>query len=100
MSPANRTYLQRRFLPAGSAYLALAAAFCNRQRFFVAAMIRFKPSGLIRRFVLDAFAVAGLGSDSPRSFAHLARCAAAILLRPAALIFRPFRGAGSETAAA
>jgi len=63
-------------------------------------MIRFKPSGLIRRFGLEAFAVAGTGFVSPRSFANIALCAAAILLRPAALIFRLLAGVASDAAAA
>ena len=58
-------------------------------------MIRFKPSGLIRRFGRGAFALAGPGFDSPRTRAHLAFCAIAILRRPAALIFRRLAGAGS-----
>jgi hypothetical protein len=98
--PRHRTYLQRGFLLAVGAYLAVAAAFCNRQRFFVAAMIRFKPSGLLRRFALGAFTLACRGSDSAPSFAHLALCAIAILRRAAALIFRPFRCIGSDAAPA
>jgi hypothetical protein len=63
-------------------------------------MIRFIPSGLILRFGFVAFILAGaVGSDSPRMFAHLALCAAVILLRAAALIFRRLRGAGSAVAA-
>ena len=97
MSPASPTYSQRGFLLVGGAYLA--AAFCNRQRFFVAAMIRFKPSGLIRRFGLGAFTLACAGFDSPRAFAHRAFCAAAILRRAAALVFRSLRGAGPDAGA-
>jgi hypothetical protein len=56
----------------------------------------FNPSGLILRFGF----VGAAGLDSPRVFADLALCAAAILLRAAALIFRPLRGVGSDTAGA
>jgi len=57
------------FFRAGPAFFAAAcalAAFANRQRFFVAAMILFKPPSLIRRF---GFADSGMAdSDSPRTF--------------------------------
>ncbi len=52
----------------GCALAALAAA----QRFFVAAMIRFIPSALMRRFAFGALAGAD-GSDSPRILAHRSR---------------------------
>jgi len=100
MSPASRIYLERGFLLAGGAYLALAAAFCNRQRFLVAAMMFRNPSALIRRFFLGTVAWAGPGFDSPRSFAHRAFCAIAILRRAAALILLRLRGMGSEAAGA
>jgi hypothetical protein len=67
---------------------ARAAAFCKRQRFFVAAMILFMPSALIRRL---GFEGSGAGSDgasiSPLILAHRASCASAIFLRDAALNF-------------
>src|SRR5208337_1474769 len=62
---------------------AFAAAFCNRHRFLVAAMILAIPSLLIRRFAFGALAGAD-GSDSPRIFAHLAFCAIAIFRLEAA----------------
>src|ERR1039458_9441673 len=52
---------------------AFAAAFCKRQRFFVAAMILFIPSSLIRRFAFGALAGAD-GSDSPLILAHRFLC--------------------------
>ena len=67
-----------------------ASAFCNRHRFFVAAIIRFIPSSLIRRFGFDGSGVAGAdGLDSPLIFAHLALCEIAIFRRTAALNFLP-----------
>src|ERR1039458_6699875 len=78
---------------------AFAAAFCKRQRFFVAAMILFIPSSLIRRFGLGASGVAGAGgSDSPLILAHRFLCAIAILRRAAAEILC-FRGVPSGLAA-
>jgi hypothetical protein len=76
---------------------AFAAAFCKRQRFFVAAMILFIPSSLIRRFAFGALAGAG-GSDSPLILAHRFLCAIAILRRAAAEILC-FRGVPSGLAA-
>jgi hypothetical protein len=58
-------------------------------------MTRFRPSGLILPFFLGAFTEGAADPDSLRIFAYLARCAAAILLRAAALILRRLRGAGS-----
>ena len=60
------------------------------------------PAFLADPLRFDAFAadLACPGPDSPRNFAHLALCAAAILLRAAALIFRRLRGVGSEAGAA
>ena len=56
--------LYRPFFVTGATFFAvapcaLAAALCNRQRFFVAAMILAIPSLLIRRLVFGAFGVAG-----------------------------------------
>ena len=63
-----------------------AAALCKRQRFFVAAMILFMPSALIRRLGLGGFAVVADGSSiSPLILAHRAFWAKAIFLREAAL---------------
>jgi hypothetical protein len=86
------------FLLSGVAYFTRAAAFCNRQRFFVAAMILFNPSGLILRFFFGVFMAGADDTDSLLALAHLALCAMAILLRPATLILRRFR-AGSGVAA-
>jgi hypothetical protein len=85
---------------ADGTYFAVAvfalAALANRQRFFVAAMIRFIPSGLICRFGFCVSGVAAtVGSDSPLSFAHRAFCAKAILLRDAGLNL--FRLAGTDS---
>src|SRR5215469_1583012 len=65
-----------------------AAARTAAQRFFVASIMRRRPSGLRRRFAfLGAEATA---SDAAPFFtaAHLLRCASAIRLRAAALIVR------------
>src|ERR1022692_3494456 len=56
--------LYRPFFLTGATFFAVApcafaAALCNRQRFFVAAMILAIPSLLIRRLVFGAFGVAG-----------------------------------------
>ncbi len=57
------------FFPAAD--FALVPAFCNRQRFFVAAMILFMPSSLMRRSGFSGSGVVGAdGSDSPRILAH------------------------------
>ena len=65
------------------------AAFVNRQRFLVAAIILFMPSALIRRFAFGGSGVVGAdSSDSPRIVAYRFRCAIAILRRPAAETLR------------
>jgi len=79
-------FLTATFFVAGAAFLLAVAtalaALANRQRFLVAAMIRFMPSALIRRFAFGAFGAAGVagadGSDLPLIVAHLAFCARAI----------------------
>ena len=77
-----------------------AAALCNLQRRFVAAMMFRSPSGLIWRFFLAGFALAGgADPDSPRTFAHLAFCAKAIRRLAAALIFLRLPGVASGVAA-
>jgi hypothetical protein len=52
-------FLAAIFFVAGAVFFAVEscalAAFANRQRFLVAAMIRFIPSALIRRFAFGAF---------------------------------------------
>ena len=60
--------------------LAAASAFCLRQRAFVAAIIRFIPSGLIRRFGFGGSGVADPASvaASPLCLAYLAFWAADI----------------------
>jgi hypothetical protein len=89
-----------RFVAACLLRLSRPSARFAAQRFFVAAMILFIPSGLILRFGLAASAWAGAGgSASPRIFAHLVFCANAIFRRTAALIFRRFFGADSGVAA-
>jgi hypothetical protein len=63
-------------------------------------MILRSPSGLIWRFFLAGFALAGgADPDSPRSFAHLAFCAKAIRRLAAALIVLRLRGVASGGAA-
>src|ERR1035438_1941198 len=64
---------------------AFAAALCNRQRFFVAAMILAIPSLLIRRLGFGAFGVAG---NVPLIAAHRFFCASAIRRRVAAVRLR------------
>jgi hypothetical protein len=64
-------------------YAFFAAAFANRHRFFVAAMILFIPSGLIRRFAFGAFFMTGAG-DVPLIAAHRFFCARAMQRRVAA----------------
>jgi hypothetical protein len=70
-----------------------AAARTAAQRFFVAAIMRRRPSGLKRRF---AFLGAGATASDTAPFftdAHLLRCASAIRFLAAALIVgRPFAG--------
>jgi len=76
------------FFPAtflGAASADFAAALCRRHRFFVAAMILFMPSALIRRLGLGVFSVAGGGAISPLTLAHRTFCARAIFFRDAAL---------------
>jgi hypothetical protein len=77
----------------GAAFFAVdgsaLAAFANRQRFFVAAMIRFIPSSLIRGLGFGASTAAGTdGSDSPLIAAHRFFWPAAIRRRAAAEILR------------
>jgi hypothetical protein len=72
------------FVLVGADFFAVAAcafaAFANRQRFFVAATIRFMPSSLIRRLDFGGSDVAAEtgGPDSPRIFAHR-RCWASFI---------------------
>ena len=71
-----------------SYFLDFAAARNAAQRFFVASIMRRRPSGLRRRFAfLGAEATA---PDAPPFFtaAHLLRCASAIRFRAVALIVR------------
>ena len=89
------------------AYADFRAALCKRQRFFVAAIILFMPSALIRRLGLGGF---DLGADrdslTPLILAHRACCAKAIFFRAATLNLRRRRrgisgaDAGSTRAAA
>jgi hypothetical protein len=59
----------------GRAALYLPAFFAAAQRFFVASIMRLRPSGLRRRFAFSA----GAGVVSSALFAaHLFRCASAI----------------------
>jgi len=76
------------------------AALCKRQRFFVAAMILFMPSALIRRLGFGGSGIAGAGgSILPVILAHRAFCARAIFLRDAAVNFLRLRtGASGMTA--
>src|ERR1017187_9922960 len=78
--------LYRPFFLTGATFFAVApcdfaAALCNRQRFFVAAMILAIPSLLIRRLGFGAFGVAG---NVPLIAAHRFFCASAIRRRVAA----------------
>jgi hypothetical protein len=73
------------------------AALTLAHRSFVAAMILAIPTLQIRRLGSGGSGVAD-GLDSPWIFAHLFRCASAILARPAALIFRRLRFLGSSVA--
>lgn len=93
-------FLTTAFLRAGAAFFAgaFAAAFCKRQRFFVAAMILFIPSSLIRRFGFVGSGVVD-GSDSPRIFAHRRFCDWAIFRLTAAENFLRLR-VGAPVAAA
>ena len=80
---------------------ALALCICRAfaQRFFVAAMIRARPSGLRRRFFLAAFAGAGAAVASALAFraaAHRFVCAAAMRLRAAGLKMRLGRDHGKS----
>ena len=78
----------------------LAAAGCRRQRFFVAAMILFMPSGLILRFGFGGSGVEGDGGSlSPLILAHRAFCARAIFFLAAALNFLRLPARGSEVTA-
>jgi len=77
----------------GTIFFAVAvcalAAFTNRQRFLVAAMIRFIPSALIRRLGFGGSTLAGAdGSDAPLIAAHRFFCPSAIRRRAAAEILR------------
>jgi len=54
-----------------STCFARSAAFCNRQRFLVAAVIRFRPSSLSFRYGFSHSAIR-TGAASPRSLAHRA----------------------------
>ena len=76
----------------------LASARFNAQRLLVASLIAFLPAALSRPFLLDVSEAAD--APSPLTLAHLALCAAAIFLRPAALILRACLGAADTTAAA
>ena len=83
--------------PEGCAFAASAARF-SAQRRFVAAMIAALPARLSFRFGLGVAS----GADGSAAFfdaAHLARCAAAILARPAALISRRLCFGGAEATA-
>jgi hypothetical protein len=93
-SEAGAAFFGVAFLPAaflaaffGAAFAPSAARF-NAQRFLVAATIAALPARLSFRFGFGASDVAGVGLTAFFEAAHLARCAAAILARPAALIFR------------
>src|SRR5664279_5048061 len=85
---------------AGVFAAAFAAAFCKRQRFFVAAMILAIPSLLIRRFGPVAFGIVGTGgADSPRIFAHRRCWASFMRCRAAAENFFRLRVGASGVAA-
>ena len=88
--PFATTYNDQLFGNPG--YATFFPALIAAHRFLTAAAIAALPAALIfRRLRLPGFAAtASVGSDSPRSLAYLARCAAAILRREAALNF--FRG--------
>src|ERR1700730_11778774 len=78
----NRRLLAAPFFPQLSRNGAGYAALIAFHRFFAAIEIALLPAALILRFF--GFAVAAsVGSDSPRSLAYLARCAAAIFFRDA-----------------
>ena len=62
-----------------------APARLSAQRFLAASLIAFLPAALSFLLRVAGFAV---GADAALTFAHLAFCAAAILRRAAALIFR------------
>jgi hypothetical protein len=76
----------------GTTGFPAALAFLNAaQRFFVAAMIRSRPSGLRRRFFFSALARAGGGAGAALAFRVAAQrclCAAAMRLRAAGLTTR------------
>jgi len=103
-------FLTDAFFVTGAAFLAVfailacaLAAFASRQRFLVAAMMRFIPSSLILGFGFGGSGAAGAGgADGRFDSAHLFRCASAMARRPAALNFRRlgFGACGGAAAAA
>ena len=93
-NPVSSRHLFRRFLDRRcfldvAYFLAFAAAFCKRQRFFVAAIIAALPAAESLRFGLGV----AFGVDGSAAFleaAHLFRWASAIAFLPATLILRRF----------
>ena len=100
MSPASGTYLQRGFL------LNRSRLLCSRCRLLQPPTLfrgRDNPLQTFRTysaFRLGSFRCGWPWFRLPRTFAHLARCAAAIFVRAAALILLRLRGVGSEAAGA
>lgn len=83
-------------LLAAASALAVSARFIAQRR-LVASLMAVRPAADILRFDLEGSGVAA--SAWTLDAAHLLRCASAIAFRPAALIFRRLRLAGSGVAA-
>ena len=73
-----------------------AAFFCAAHSFFVAAMIRARPSGLRRRFFLAAVAGVGGAAVGFRAAAHPLLCGAVVRRRAAGIAMRLNAAAASE----
>jgi len=93
-APFTATFLTTAFFRAAF-FVFSASRRLNAHRRFVAAMMAFLPAADSLRF---GFCLGAAGSVSPRTFAHLARCAIAIRRRAAVLIFRRLGGAGPSAA--
>jgi hypothetical protein len=75
-----------RQFPAAAGYDFRAPARLSAQRFLAASLIALLPAAL--NFLWRVAGLDAAGTDAALTFAHLAFCAAAILRRAAALIFR------------